>query len=118
MKPYTTKALPPDSSAPVIECETDRLVLRRLEFSDAPFIVKLLNQERDADVIYYDEDKVSEDGATRSAPWFKPGRWSPDLLLSTNYLMHAAIRPSGRNPLQRRPSPSSIRFSSAPVRVS
>jgi RimJ/RimL family protein N-acetyltransferase len=44
MKPYTTKALPSDSSVPVIECETDRLVLRRLEFSDAPFIVGLLNQ--------------------------------------------------------------------------
>jgi O-antigen biosynthesis protein len=55
-------------------------------------IVKLLNQERDADIIYYDEDKISEDGAARNAPWFKPGRWSPDLLLSTNYLMHAAIR--------------------------
>ncbi|HET9222616.1 MAG TPA: glycosyltransferase, partial [Roseiflexaceae bacterium] len=57
-------------------------------------IVKLLNQERHADIVYYDEDKISEDGATRSAPWFKPGRWSPDLLLSTNYLMHAAIRRS------------------------
>ncbi len=55
-------------------------------------VVRLLNQDHTADIIYYDEDKVSEDGTNRRDPWFKPGRWSPDLLLSTNYLMHSVIR--------------------------
>lgn len=55
-------------------------------------IVSALNEELDWDVIYFDEDKISEDGQARNAPWFKPSEWSPDLLLSTNYLMHSVIR--------------------------
>jgi GT2 family glycosyltransferase len=37
-----------------------------------------------ADVIYCDEDEV-DSGGRRSSPFFKPD-WSPDLLLSTNYI--------------------------------
>jgi GT2 family glycosyltransferase/glycosyltransferase involved in cell wall biosynthesis len=55
-------------------------------------IATLLAAHPDADVVYFDEDKVSEDGATRHSPWFKPRAPSPDLLLSTNYLMHGAFR--------------------------
>ena len=36
--------------------------------------------------------KYLETGKTRNEPWFKPQRWSPDLLLSTNYFMHAVYR--------------------------
>ncbi|WP_165774581.1 glycosyltransferase [Candidatus Viridilinea mediisalina] len=55
-------------------------------------VVQTINAHPAADVIYYDEDKLSEDGALRHSPWFKPARCSPDLMLSTNYLMHATFR--------------------------
>ena len=44
----------------------------------------------DADIIYWDEDLLSEDGQ-RMEPFFKPD-WSPELLLSLNYLGSAAFR--------------------------
>lgn len=53
-----------------------------------------LNQQPETDIVYFDEDKVSADGKTRHSPWFKPSAWSPDLLLSTNYLMHGVFRRS------------------------
>jgi GT2 family glycosyltransferase len=46
-------------------------------------LVKRLN-ESDQDIVYSDEDWLSETGR-REDPLFKPD-WSPDLLLSTNYL--------------------------------
>ncbi|MCA9978805.1 MAG: glycosyltransferase, partial [Anaerolineales bacterium] len=55
-------------------------------------VVAALNQDRNWDVIYFDEDKVSEESQIRTSPWFKPSQFSPDLLLSTNYLMHSVIR--------------------------
>ena len=55
-------------------------------------VVNLLNHSPDSDIIYYDEDKISEEGSKRLDPWFKPSRLSPDLLISTNYLMHSVIR--------------------------
>ncbi|MGW8142776.1 MAG: glycosyltransferase [Anaerolineales bacterium] len=54
-------------------------------------VVKTINQHPDAEIIYFDEDKVSADGRHRLDPFFKPENWSPDLLLSTNYLMHSVI---------------------------
>jgi GT2 family glycosyltransferase/glycosyltransferase involved in cell wall biosynthesis len=55
-------------------------------------VVQTINAHPKADIIYYDEDKISEDGAIRHSPWFKPGAFSPDLLLSTNYFMHGVFR--------------------------
>ena len=55
-------------------------------------VVKELNEKPQSDLIYYDEDKVSADGRSRRDPWFKPSAYSPDLLISNNYLMHAVIR--------------------------
>lgn len=55
-------------------------------------VVAALNADATIDLIYFDEDKVSEDGEVRTAPWFKPSKWSPDYLLSTNYLMHCVLR--------------------------
>ena len=53
---------------------------------DALFqIVKLLQTYPDADLIYTDEDKLSENGW--EAPVFKPD-WSPDLFRSHNYISH------------------------------
>ena len=54
-------------------------------------VVRLLNTDPAADLIYFDEDKLTEDGTTRLEPFFKPG-WSPEMLLSANYLMHSVIR--------------------------
>ena len=52
---------------------------------DALFeVVKLLQEHPKADLIYSDVDEVDGKG-DRSNPYFKPG-WSPDLLLSENYV--------------------------------
>ena len=60
---------------------------------DALFqLAQTLNARPDADVVYFDEDKISADGATRHSPWFKPAGRSPALLLATNYLMHSLFR--------------------------
>ena len=49
-------------------------------------MVRLLQHERDADLIYSDEDKVGEDGKHYDLH-FKPD-WSPSLLLGYNYINH------------------------------
>jgi GT2 family glycosyltransferase len=58
---------------------------------DALFqMVKLLQMHPDADLIYSDEDKLTDGGC--EAPVFKPD-WSPDLFCSHNYIGHlTAIR--------------------------
>jgi O-antigen biosynthesis protein len=58
---------------------------------DALFqFAKLLQTHREAEMIYSDEDKLSEDGF--EAPLFKPD-WSSDFFLSYNYVGHlAAVR--------------------------
>ncbi|MDP9364573.1 MAG: glycosyltransferase family 2 protein [Chloroflexota bacterium] len=48
-------------------------------------VARLLNEHPDLDVVYGDEDKLDEERRLRWDPFFKPD-WSPDLLLSTNYL--------------------------------
>lgn len=52
-------------------------------------IVKLINQKPNADLIYSDEDKIDENNI-HSAPHFKPD-WSPDSLLSRNYICHVSV---------------------------
>lgn len=45
-----------------------------------------------ADIVYSDEDKIDEAGKEKYDPHYKPA-WSPDLLLSQNYVSHlTAIR--------------------------
>ena len=57
---------------------------------DALFeVVKLLQEHPEADLVYSDEDEIDEKG-NRSNPYFKPD-WSPDLLLSTNYVSHLSV---------------------------
>ncbi len=51
--------------------------------------VRLLNGNRDADMIYSDEDKVDDRGR-RSNPYFKPD-WAPDSFLSRNYVSHLGV---------------------------
>jgi GT2 family glycosyltransferase len=50
--------------------------------------VKWLQDHRDADMIYSDEDKLTEQGF--DAPIFKPD-WAPDYFLSCNYICHFTI---------------------------
>lgn len=52
-------------------------------------VIRALNEQRDLDYIYSDEDKLELDG-THSQPFFKPD-WSPDLLLSLNYVTHLSV---------------------------
>jgi glycosyltransferase involved in cell wall biosynthesis/2-polyprenyl-3-methyl-5-hydroxy-6-metoxy-1,4-benzoquinol methylase len=52
-------------------------------------ITSWLNRIPDLDLLYSDEDKLTTDGA-RVDPFFKPD-WSPDLLLSMNYITHFAV---------------------------
>ena len=47
-------------------------------------VVKRLNADPPADIVYSDQD-VIDDGGQRSEPFFKP-EWDPELLLATNYL--------------------------------
>ncbi|WNG18380.1 glycosyltransferase [Cystobacter fuscus] len=52
-------------------------------------VVQRLNQTPDEDVLYSDEDKLDARGK-RVEPFFKPD-WSPELLLSMNYLCHFTV---------------------------
>ncbi|MDP2755770.1 MAG: glycosyltransferase, partial [Nitrospirota bacterium] len=53
-------------------------------------VVGAVNNNPEADFLCSDEDKISEDGKTRSEPHFKPD-WSPDLLRSHNYITHLSV---------------------------
>ena len=62
----------------------------------APFaiyeVIKVANENQNVDLIYSDEDKLTDDGNTRFDPYFKPA-FSIDLLRSMNYMPHLlAIR--------------------------
>jgi len=52
-------------------------------------VAKLLNEHKDADFIYSDEDKLDEQGRHIEA-FLKPD-WSPELLLSTMYTSHLGV---------------------------
>ncbi len=51
--------------------------------------VKILNIDKDIDFLYSDEDKLDFSGK-RCKPHFKPD-WSPDTLLSINYITHLCL---------------------------
>lgn len=52
-------------------------------------VVKVLNEDKNTDLIYSDEDKVDIEDK-RMEPFFKPD-WTPDLFMSTNYLCHLTV---------------------------
>ena len=52
-------------------------------------VVEHLRSEPQTDVLYSDEDLMFSDGR-RGGPHFKPD-WSPDLLLSVNYMCHLLV---------------------------
>ena len=49
-------------------------------------VVKSINENKELDIIYTDEDKIDENN-NRKTPFFKPD-WSPDLLNSQMYICH------------------------------
>ncbi len=53
------------------------------------YLCETLDRSPDADLIYSDEDKLDARGR-RFDPFFKPD-WSPDLLLSENYICHLLV---------------------------
>ena len=59
----------------------------------APFalyeVVKVINEKPDVDFLYSDKDCLNEHGE-RISPLFKP-KWSPELMLSANYLTHFCV---------------------------
>lgn len=57
-------------------------------------VVKAINEHPDADFIYSDEDKISENGKTRFNPHFKQ-EWSPDTFRSHNYIAHFTVIRAG-----------------------
>jgi len=52
-------------------------------------VVRLINRQPDIDLIYSDEDKITEQGQ-RYAPFFKPD-FGPDTLRSYNYICHFTV---------------------------
>lgn len=52
-------------------------------------VANILNQNKNADVIYTDEDKLTLEGQRRR-PEFKPD-WDPDLFLTYNYINHLTV---------------------------
>lgn len=53
-------------------------------------VVKVLNKDKNLDLIYSDEDKTDEETKTFFDPHFKPD-WSPDTLRSYNYICHFTV---------------------------
>lgn len=53
-------------------------------------MVVKLNENRNYDFIYSDEDKLTLDGKRRHSPFFKPD-WSPDTFMSLMYTCHFSI---------------------------
>ncbi len=53
------------------------------------YCAEAINRHSRPDLLYSDEDKLDKRG-NRFQPFFKPD-WSPDLILSTNYICHLAL---------------------------
>jgi GT2 family glycosyltransferase len=53
------------------------------------YVCEAINQNPGSDFFYSDEDKIDESGE-RFDPFFKPD-WSPDLILSENYVCHLLV---------------------------
>ena len=53
-------------------------------------MVRYLNEHPDADMVYSDEDMLSEDGTYRHDAKFKPD-WSPDSFMSIMYTCHLCV---------------------------
>lgn len=53
-------------------------------------VAAALREDSSIDILYSDEDKLSDNGKWRHSPYFKPS-WSPHLFLNTNYTNHLSV---------------------------
>jgi glycosyltransferase involved in cell wall biosynthesis len=53
-------------------------------------VVDAISRHPKVDLLYSDEDKISDDGMERTLPFFKPD-WSPTLLENVNYITHFTV---------------------------
>ncbi len=53
-------------------------------------VAELLNEDPSIHFIYSDKDQLAEGSGERVTPLFKPS-WSPDVMLSANYLTHLCV---------------------------
>ncbi|GEM_PF-719028 len=53
-------------------------------------VVKAIHTDDEIDVLYSDEEKISENGKIHEDPYFKPD-WSPDQLRCHNYMTHFTV---------------------------
>jgi len=53
-------------------------------------VARVILKNPKVDIIYSDEDKISDDGKWRHSPFFKP-IWSPHLFLQSNYTNHLSV---------------------------
>ncbi|MGU3291431.1 glycosyltransferase [Williamsia sp. M5A3_1d] len=53
-------------------------------------VAAYVRRHPDTDVLYSDEDLITEDGVWRHSPQFKPD-WSPHLFMSCNYTNHMSV---------------------------
>jgi len=53
-------------------------------------MVVAIGNDEDVDILYSDEDVLSEDGVMRKGPFFKPA-WSPHMFLEMNYTNHLSV---------------------------
>ncbi len=79
----TNQALKMASGKYVVFADHDDTICRHA-FNEMAIKIK---QDPKTDIIYSDEDKLSDNGKWRHSPYFKPD-WSPHLFLYTNYTNH------------------------------
>jgi len=53
-------------------------------------VARVISEDPAVDLVYSDEDKLSDNGKQRLLPFFKPD-WSPELLLGVNYITHLVV---------------------------
>lgn len=70
-------------------------------------ITEIVKAEPGIDILYWDEDQLGLDGRTRQNPLFKPD-WSPELMISINYLHHAAFRVDLLKSILRQVTPGTV----------
>jgi len=89
----TNEGISSNSNAALTSVQGEFVALLDHDDTLAPFalfeIAIVLNEQPGADFLYSDKDTVTEDGR-RLRPLFKPA-WSPDVLLSANYLTHLSV---------------------------
>lgn len=81
----TNRAIASARGSYVAFCDHDDV----LEPDALAWIARAIDLDPSVDIVYTDEDKLDEDGR-RVEPFCKPD-WSPDLLLSCNYITHLLV---------------------------